>query len=103
MATKPAPKRSPAKSKRAPRKSKLAEYDAKRDFEATPEPKAKKKPEPKPKQRRTRTKKPRFVVQEHDATRLHWDLRLERDGVAPSWAVPNGIPDDPKDNRLAVR
>jgi bifunctional non-homologous end joining protein LigD len=44
----------------------------------------------------------RFVVQEHHATRLHWDLRLERDGVAVSWAIPNGLPEAPKDNRLAV-
>jgi bifunctional non-homologous end joining protein LigD len=88
MATKPARKRSPTKPT-------LAEYDAKRDFEATPE--------PKPKQRRGRPKQPRFVIQEHDATRLHWDLRFEREGVAPSWAIPNGIPDDPKDNRLAVQ
>ena len=38
----------------------------------------------------------RFVVQEHDATRLHWDLRLERDGVLVSWAIPNGIPHEPE-------
>jgi bifunctional non-homologous end joining protein LigD len=42
------------------------------------------------------------VVQEHSATRLHWDLRLERDGVAVSWAVPNGIPEVPGENRMAV-
>jgi bifunctional non-homologous end joining protein LigD len=45
---------------------------------------------------------PRFVVQEHHATRLHWDLRLEHDGVAVSWAIPNGIPEDPKNNRMAI-
>jgi bifunctional non-homologous end joining protein LigD len=45
---------------------------------------------------------PRFVVQEHHATRLHWDLRLEHDGAAVSWAIPNGIPEDPKNNRMAI-
>jgi len=46
--------------------------------------------------------RPRFVVQEHHARRLHWDLRLEHDGVAVSWAIPNGIPDAPGENRKAV-
>jgi bifunctional non-homologous end joining protein LigD len=75
---------------------KLREYERKRDFSATPE------PEPRDLRPATRDL-PRFVIHEHSATRLHWDLRLERDGVLMSWAVPNGIPQDPKENRLAVR
>ena len=43
-----------------------------------------------------------FVIQEHHATALHWDLRLEHDGALASWAIPNGIPMDPKENRKAV-
>src|SRR5579884_1596288 len=78
-----------------PRQS-LREYHAKRDFQATPEPPG----EPKA---RAGDGLPRFVVQEHHATRLHWDLRLEHDGALASWAVPNGIPPDPAENRLAVR
>src|SRR3982075_405589 len=73
---------------------KLAEYEAKRDFKRTPEPGAKVP--------RKETKAPRFVVQEHHARRLHWDFRLERDGVLVSWAVPKGVPADPKKNHLAV-
>jgi bifunctional non-homologous end joining protein LigD len=73
---------------------KLGEYERKRDFDTTPEPAGKK--------RRKGKAAPRFVVQEHSARRLHWDLRLEHEGVAASWAVPNGIPDDPSENRKAV-
>lgn len=46
---------------------------------------------------------PRFVIQEHYATGHHFDLRLERDGVLVSWAVPKGMPEDTKKNRLAIR
>ena len=46
---------------------------------------------------------PRFVIQEHHATALHWDLRLERDGVLASWAVPRGIPHTTKRNNLAIQ
>ena len=72
----------------------LEEYRKKRDFKKTPEPGAKVP--------RKETKAPRFVVQEHHARRLHWDFRLEHDGVLVSWAVPKGVPMDPKTNHLAV-
>ena len=75
---------------------KLSEYDKKRDFKKTPEPSGRK-----PTQKK-KAKQPRFVIHEHHARSLHWDLRLERDGVLASWAVPKGIPPDPKKNHLAV-
>jgi bifunctional non-homologous end joining protein LigD len=71
----------------------LAEYDKKRDFEGTPEPPPSAVP----------GRGDSFVIQKHDATRLHYDLRLERDGVLVSWAVPRGLPLRPGDKRLAVR
>ncbi len=74
----------------------LDEYRRKRDPRRSPEPAAEPGGHP-------GAGGERFVVQEHHATRLHWDLRLERDGVAASWAIPNAIPDDPGENRLAVR
>ncbi len=77
---------------------KLREYQRKRQFERTPEPAG----GPGKAAGRRRVKLPRFVVQEHHATRLHWDFRLERDGVLVSWAVPKGVPADPKENHLAV-
>ena len=75
--------------------SRLTTYQRMRDETATPEPFGAKK-------RRPRTKQPRFVIQEHHATALHWDFRLERDGVLVSWAVPKGLPVEPGVNNLAV-
>jgi bifunctional non-homologous end joining protein LigD len=77
-----------------PGPEKLREYDAKRDFRRTPEPSSS--------PRRGDRSKARFVVHEHHARRLHWDLRLEHDGVLLSWAIPNGIPSEPSHNRKAI-
>ena len=71
----------------------LKTYNQKRDFRATPEPRG----------RVARARKiPRFVVQKHRASTLHYDFRLEVDGVLKSWAVPKGPPKTTKDRRLAV-
>jgi len=74
----------------------LARYRAMRDFERTPEPSGDERAAS------AAEAGGRFVVQEHHATSMHWDLRLERDGVLVSWAVPKGIPPDPRVNHLAV-
>lgn len=71
----------------------LGEYLAKRDFSGTPEP-APGTPADAPGDS--------FVIHKHRATRLHYDVRLERDGALPSWAVPKGLPLAPGDKRLAV-
>jgi bifunctional non-homologous end joining protein LigD len=68
-------------------------YNAKRDFAKTGEPRG----------RKLQGKGDSFVVQKHDASRLHWDFRLELDGVLKSWAVPKGPSLDPADRRLAMR
>ena len=75
------------------RGGKLVEYRRKRDFSRTREPAGGK-----------RKKSPRlaYVIQKHDASRLHYDLRLELDGVMKSWAVPKGPSPDPSVKRLAI-
>ena len=72
----------------------LADYEAKRDFQKTAEPRGSSGVKP--------SSKLRFVVQRHDASRLHYDLRLELDGVFKSWAVTKGPSLNPADKRLAV-
>jgi bifunctional non-homologous end joining protein LigD len=74
----------------------LSRYNAKRDFEVTPEPSGVAKP------RGRKTRALSFVVQKHWATRLHYDFRLELDGVLLSWAVPKGPSFDPAAKHMAI-
>ncbi len=73
----------------------LEKYRSKRD--------ASKTPEPVPKGRAGKSNGTSFVIQEHHASRLHWDFRLEHDGVLVSWALPKGVPTEYKVNHLAVQ
>ncbi len=75
------------------RKLDIETYNRKRDFKKTKEPRG----------RKLKGKGDSFVVQKHEASRLHWDFRLELDGVLKSWAVPKGPSLDPGENRLAMR
>jgi DNA ligase D-like protein (predicted 3'-phosphoesterase) len=79
------------------RRDPLAVYRSRRRFDRTAE------PAPSPRRARPAAPEPRFVIQKHAATRLHYDLRLEVDGVLASWAVPKGPSTDPRDKRLAIR
>ncbi|WP_431882177.1 DNA polymerase ligase N-terminal domain-containing protein [Micromonospora gifhornensis] len=75
----------------------LEEYRRKRDATRTPEPVPAER-----RRRRSGGDRSRFVIQQHHARSLHWDLRLEHDGVLASWAVPRGLPREPGRNHLAV-
>ena len=78
-----------------PKTNNLKGYRSKRDFKKSPEPSGKKTMGKK-------TKNPVFVIHKHDASQLHYDFRLEVDGVLKSWAVPKGPSTDPNEKRLAV-
>jgi bifunctional non-homologous end joining protein LigD len=75
----------------------LRTYRAKRDPDKTPEPMGSRR-----KKSDRKGSALRFVIQEHHARALHWDFRLEHDGVFVSWALPKGLPESPKSNHLAV-
>ena len=94
-----AAKKKSGSRKRAPKK--LAEYQRKRDFTKTREPSGGATTAKRP-ARKKRAPTLRFVVQKHEASHLHFDFRLELDGVMKSWAVPKGPSYDPSVRRLAM-
>jgi DNA ligase D-like protein (predicted 3'-phosphoesterase) len=77
-------------------RNQLKEYERKRDLRRTPEPGGRSR------RGKRSSRAPRFVVQKHDASSLHYDFRLEADGVLKSWAVPKGPSTNPADKRLAM-
>src|SRR3954470_9954848 len=88
----------PRKStKSSPRRGTLSEYNAKRNFETSPEPTGV------PAKRAAKKKQLMFCVHKHLASHLHYDFRLEYGGVLLSWAVPKGPSLNPRDKRLAMR
>jgi len=76
------------------KKDSLTQYRKKRDFSATPEPEGKVK--------KTQSKKTFYMIHKHSASRLHYDLRIEVNGVLKSWAIPKGPSTDPSVKRLAI-
>jgi|GEM_PF-3431 len=101
-ATRSAPARRSTPKAEPPAHKNLDEYHRKRDFEATPEPSGASKSKGSARQKAKPSSALQFCIQKHDATRLHYDFRLELDGTLKSWAVPKGPSLDPKAKRLAV-
>src|SRR3989337_1863645 len=81
----------------AARSDRLQDYKTKRDFSRTPEPQGADEGAP-----RNSGRKLHYLIQNHDASRLHYDFRLEWNGTLMSWAIPKGPSENPSDKRLAV-
>ena len=95
-----APADLPEEADAGDQRDRLDLYRSRRDPDRTPEPVPSSSA---PASRPAATEQPSFVIQEHHARALHWDFRLEHDGVLVSWALPKGVPTDPRKNRLAVQ